>query len=143
MRAELHRPDGDRSEGVAAAFADFIFGDREPLVRLLTTEAGQRRWHEQYLFGCNPMIDPLWSDERFVVAMRKIDDRTLSARASVGVSAAATIALKWRLRVCRPPAHKRNEKRAPVTQPTRCRIEWLRSRDTRKKSRSKLRLARR
>ena len=36
------------------------------------TEAGQRRWHEQYFFGCNPLIDPLWSDERFVAAMKKL-----------------------------------------------------------------------
>jgi TolB-like protein/tetratricopeptide (TPR) repeat protein len=72
IRAELHRPDGDRSGGIETAFADYIFGDREPLVRLLMTEAGQRRWHEQYLFGCNPLIDPLWSDKRFVAAMRKL-----------------------------------------------------------------------
>jgi serine/threonine-protein kinase len=72
IRAELHGPDGDRSGGIEAAFADYIFGDREPLVRLLTSEAGQRRWHEQYAFGCNPLIDPLWSDERFVVAMKKL-----------------------------------------------------------------------
>ena len=72
VRAELRSPGGDHSGGVDAAFADFIFGDREPLVRLLTTEAGQRRWHDQYLFGCNPLIDPLWSDERFLAAMRKL-----------------------------------------------------------------------
>jgi tetratricopeptide (TPR) repeat protein len=72
IRAELHRLDGYRSGGIEAAYADFVVGDREPLVRLLTTEAGQRRWHEQYLFGCNPLIDPLWSDERFVAAMRKL-----------------------------------------------------------------------
>ena len=72
IRAELHRPDGDRSGGIEAAFADYVLGDHEPLVRLLTTEAGQRRWQEQYVFGCNPLIDPLWSDERFVAAMRKL-----------------------------------------------------------------------
>ena len=72
IRAELHGPDGDLSGGIDVAFADYVLGDREPLVRLLTTEAGQRRWHEQYLFGCNPLIDPLWSDERFVAAMRKL-----------------------------------------------------------------------
>lgn len=71
-RAELHRPNGDRSGGIDVAYADFILGDREPLVRLLTTEAGQRRWHEEYMFGCNPLLDPLWSDQRFVVAMRKL-----------------------------------------------------------------------
>jgi serine/threonine-protein kinase len=72
IRAELHVPGGDRSGGVETAFADFLFGDREPLVRLLTTETGQRRWYEQYRLGCNPLIDPLWSDARFVVAMRKL-----------------------------------------------------------------------
>jgi tetratricopeptide (TPR) repeat protein len=72
IRAEVHRLDGDHSGGIEVAFADFVFGNREPLVRLLTTEAGQRRWHQQYLFGCNPMIDPLWSDKRFVAAMRKL-----------------------------------------------------------------------
>jgi hypothetical protein len=54
-------------------FADFIVtGDREPLVRLLITEQGQRRWHEQYLFGCNPLLDPLWSDARFQAAMARL-----------------------------------------------------------------------
>ncbi|MEO5902385.1 MAG: protein kinase [Gemmatimonadaceae bacterium] len=72
IRAELRRPDGGRSGGIEVAFAAFVFGDREPLVRLLTTEAGQRRWHDQYLFGCNPLIDPLWSDKRFQAAMRKL-----------------------------------------------------------------------
>ena len=62
----------DRSGGIEVAFADFVFGDREPLVRLLMTDAGQRRWHEQYLFGCNPLLDPLWSDERFQAAMQKL-----------------------------------------------------------------------
>jgi serine/threonine-protein kinase len=72
IRTELHRPDGDRSGGIDVAFADFIFGDREPLVSLLATDAGLRRWHEQYLFGCNPLLDPLWSDARFQAAMRKL-----------------------------------------------------------------------
>jgi serine/threonine-protein kinase len=72
LRAELRGPGGDRDGGFEVAFADFVLGDREPLVRLLTTDASQRRWHVHYLFGCNPMIDPLWSDERFVTAMRKM-----------------------------------------------------------------------
>jgi len=72
IRAGLRRPGGDPSGGIEPAFADFVFGDREPLVRLLTTRAGQRHWNEQYLLGCNPLIDPLWSDERFVAAMRKL-----------------------------------------------------------------------
>ena len=72
IRAQLHRPDGDRSGEIEVAYADFLFGDREPLVRLLTTDVGQRRWHEQYLFGCNPVLDALWSDARFQEAMRKL-----------------------------------------------------------------------
>ena len=72
IRAELRRPGGDRSGGIERAYADFVLGDREPLVRLLTTATGQRRWHEQYLFGCNPLLDPLWSDERFLAAMSKL-----------------------------------------------------------------------
>ena len=32
-----------------------------------------RRWVDSgNWFGCNPMIDPLWSEPRFVAAMRKI-----------------------------------------------------------------------
>ncbi len=71
-RVELHGPDGDRSGGIEVAFADYLFGDREPLVRLLTSESGQRLWHEQYLFGCNPLLDPLWSDHRFRSAMQAL-----------------------------------------------------------------------
>lgn len=61
------------SGGVETAFADAVFGDRAPLLRLLTESAGQRQfiggggW-----FGCNPMLDPLWSDARFRVAMRDL-----------------------------------------------------------------------
>ena len=73
LRAELHRPNGDRSGGIDVAFADFVFGDREPLVRLLTTDVGQQRWQEQYALGCNPLIDPLWSEERFQTAMKKLE----------------------------------------------------------------------
>ncbi len=72
VRAALRRPGGDGSGGIDLAFAEMIFGDREPLVRLLTTPVGQRRWHEQYLFGCNPLLDPLWSDPRFVKAMETL-----------------------------------------------------------------------
>ncbi|MEO6528522.1 MAG: protein kinase [Gemmatimonadaceae bacterium] len=69
VRAQLNRPGGDPSGGVMAAFAELVFGDREPLVRLLTTEVGQRRWR---MFGCNPLLDPLWADARFVTAMRRL-----------------------------------------------------------------------
>lgn len=72
LRAQLHAPRGDRTGGVDVAFADYLFGEREPLLRLLTTGAGQRRWHEQYLFGCSPLLDTLWSDARFLAAMRQL-----------------------------------------------------------------------
>lgn len=71
-RAELNDANGDHSGGIDVAFADYLFGEREPLVRLLMRETGQQRWHEQYLFGCNPLLDPLWTDERFRGAMRKL-----------------------------------------------------------------------
>ena len=71
FREQLHRPGGDPSGGVVAAFADLVFGDREPLVRLLTTAAGQRRWLDsEGAFGCHPLLDPLWADARFRAAMR-------------------------------------------------------------------------
>jgi TolB-like protein len=72
IRTDLHRPGGDPSGGTDVAFADLIFGDREPLVKLLTTDAGQRSWYKQYLFGCSPLLDPLWADARFTEAMRKL-----------------------------------------------------------------------
>ncbi|MGI9044949.1 MAG: hypothetical protein ACR2GK_12630, partial [Gemmatimonadaceae bacterium] len=75
LRAQLRRPGGDRSDGVDAAVAELVFGEREPLVRLLTTAAGQRRWINANagLFGCNPLLDPLWRDPRFRTAMRRLE----------------------------------------------------------------------
>ena len=75
MRAQLRAPGGDRSGGVLPALADLVLGDREPLVRLLLTWAQQRRWQELsrpmgVVIGCNPILDPVWSDERYRVAMR-------------------------------------------------------------------------
>ncbi|HKH92187.1 MAG TPA: hypothetical protein VKA54_10295, partial [Gemmatimonadaceae bacterium] len=76
VRSQLRRPGGDRSGGVEAAFAELVFGNREPLVRLLTTEGGQRRWRAtRGAFGCNPLLDPLWSDARFRTAMRRASVR--------------------------------------------------------------------
>jgi hypothetical protein len=73
VRAQLRRPGGDPSGGVLAAFADLVFGDREPLVRLLSTEAGQRGWLDsEGAFGCHPLLDPLWADARFRAAMRRL-----------------------------------------------------------------------
>jgi len=74
VREQLHGPEGDRSDGVEAAFADLVFGDREPIVRLLSTEQGRRSWLNLLNgFGCNPLIDPLWSDERFRAAMHDLE----------------------------------------------------------------------
>ena len=70
MRAQLRRPGGDKSGGVDAAFAELLFGNREPLVRLLSTAASQRRWH---FLGCNPFLDPLWADERFRSSMHALE----------------------------------------------------------------------
>jgi len=71
IRAELQRPGADVSGGSDAAFADYVFGNREPLVQLLLTERGQRRW-SAYLFGCNPLFDPLWSDARVRAALQRL-----------------------------------------------------------------------
>jgi TolB-like protein/Flp pilus assembly protein TadD len=78
VREQLHRAGGDVSPGgVEAAFADLVFGDREPLVRLLTSEAGQvHRLASGWLFGCNPLVDPLWADARFRAAMRALTVET-------------------------------------------------------------------
>ena len=72
IRAQLRRSGGDGSGGGDAAFAELVFGDREPLVRLLMSEDGQRRWYESRGFGCNPFLDPLWADARFRAAMRDL-----------------------------------------------------------------------
>jgi serine/threonine-protein kinase len=73
IRARLHRPGGDPYGGSEAAFAELVFGNREPLVRLLTTEAGQRSREEHGgTFGCDPLLDPLWRDARFRAAMRAL-----------------------------------------------------------------------
>jgi eukaryotic-like serine/threonine-protein kinase len=74
LRAQLRRPGSDPSGGADAAFAELVLGDPEPLVRLLTTEAGQRRWIQANVgFGCNPLLDPLWMDARFRTAMRRLE----------------------------------------------------------------------
>jgi serine/threonine-protein kinase len=72
VRAELRRPGADRTGGGDAAFADFVFGDREPLVKFLMTKQGQRRWTTTNHLGCSPLIDPLWDDARFRVAMHTL-----------------------------------------------------------------------
>ena len=73
LRAQLARPGVDKSDGIESAFADLVFGNPETLVRLLATDAGRRSWYNNQVgFGCNPMLDPLWSDTRFVSAMRNL-----------------------------------------------------------------------
>lgn len=69
LRAELRRRAAEYAGSVDAAFAELVFGDAGPAIRLLATEAGRRAWHEYVGFGCNPMNDPLWSEARFVAAM--------------------------------------------------------------------------
>jgi TolB-like protein/tetratricopeptide (TPR) repeat protein len=64
---------GASESSVEAAFAELVFGNRDPLVRLLITETGRRRWYVTHMgFGCNPLIDPLWEDPRFPAAMRSL-----------------------------------------------------------------------
>jgi serine/threonine-protein kinase len=72
LRDEARRSAADLTGALDAAFAELLLGDRDPLVRLLTTREGQRRWVAESGFGCNPLIDPLWSDERFAKAMRTL-----------------------------------------------------------------------
>jgi hypothetical protein len=69
-RAVLRRPGGDLYGGTDAAFAEMVFGDREPLLRLLTSPEGQRRFvYPGGVLGCDPLLDPLRSDARFRGAM--------------------------------------------------------------------------
>lgn len=56
-----------------AAYADLVFGNREPLIALLTSRPGQRRIiADGGHLGCNPLYDSLWEDPRFVAAMRRL-----------------------------------------------------------------------
>lgn len=72
LRDRLHRPGADPTGGVATAIADLVFADREPALRLLTTDEGRRRWYGSgSLLGCNPLLDPLRNDPRFRAAMRQ------------------------------------------------------------------------
>ena len=73
IRARLHAPGRETGSGIEGALADLVFGEREPLVRLLTSEAGQDRFiRSGGVFGCDPLFDPLWSDGRFRAAMRRL-----------------------------------------------------------------------
>ena len=56
-----------------AAFADLVYGEPEHLARLLSTVEGQREFiGAGGILGCDPLLDPLWSDARFREAMRKL-----------------------------------------------------------------------
>jgi serine/threonine-protein kinase len=75
MQTELRRPNGDHSGGVLPALADYVLGDREPLIHLITTQPDRRRLFNMLQAsaageGCNPLMAPLWADERYRTAMR-------------------------------------------------------------------------
>ncbi len=77
MRVRLRRPGGDRSGGVLPAFADLVLGEPAPLLRLVSTPAGMDRWSATLRMtfaapGCNPLADPLWADEGYRAAMRRL-----------------------------------------------------------------------
>ncbi len=58
---------------IEAAYADLVFGNREPLIALLTSRPGQRRiTADGGHLGCNPLYDPLWEDPRFAAAMKRL-----------------------------------------------------------------------
>ncbi|MEP7345503.1 MAG: protein kinase, partial [Gemmatimonadaceae bacterium] len=66
IRQQLKRPGGDQFDGTQAAFGDLVFGNSEPLIRILTSDAGLKRFMTfGGLLGCAPYFDPLWSDTRF------------------------------------------------------------------------------
>jgi serine/threonine-protein kinase len=66
VRDQIRRPGADQFDGLQAGIADAIFGDREPLLRALTSDAGLKRFEKVGgILGCEPMFDPLWSDARF------------------------------------------------------------------------------
>jgi len=74
MRDHLHSRWGNRSGWADAAAADMVFGDKEPLMRVVMSAAGQRRFAQTGgIFGCNPLFDPLRTDARFLTAMRDME----------------------------------------------------------------------
>jgi tetratricopeptide (TPR) repeat protein len=73
VRATLQGRSGDPPGGVDVAFAEMVLGDREPLLRFLTSAEGQRRYeYHGGVLGCDPFLDPLRSDARFRDAMRSL-----------------------------------------------------------------------
>jgi serine/threonine-protein kinase len=74
VRAELRKPGGDPSGGAQAAYAEMVFGDPRPLLDLLETPSGPRLFYDTFAwFGCNPMLEPLRNEPRYVAALRKLD----------------------------------------------------------------------
>ena len=70
IRKQLKRPGADQYDGTQAAFGDLVFGDKEPIIRILTSDGGLKRLVTfGGLLGCNPYYDPLWSDARFRAKM--------------------------------------------------------------------------
>jgi serine/threonine-protein kinase len=73
MQAQLRVPGRDPTGGLVSGFADLVRGDREPLIKLLSTRDGVRRWTTVLRgCGCNPLTDPLWSDQRYVAALHTL-----------------------------------------------------------------------
>lgn len=74
VRAGLRREARDPARDAHVAFAELVFGDPEPALRVLATSDGQAAWYwELGGFGCNPRVDPLWTDARFRRLMRALD----------------------------------------------------------------------
>jgi eukaryotic-like serine/threonine-protein kinase len=74
LRSALHRPGGDESGGVQAAYAELIFGDAEPLLDLLERPGSLRLFYDTFAwFGCNPMFEPLSKEPRFVAAVKPLN----------------------------------------------------------------------
>lgn len=73
VRQHLRQPGVDDFDGIQSAFADLVFGNREPLVRLLTSDDGLKRFIKAGgVIGCDPFFDPLWSDPRFREKMQSL-----------------------------------------------------------------------
>ena len=75
-RAELQRAGGDPTGGALTAFADLLLGNREPLMRLIASRDGRRRWFDMLrptatASGCNPIVDPLWADPSYRATVRE------------------------------------------------------------------------
>jgi len=72
IRSRL-RAEGDEMGSAIPAFAELVFGNREPLLRIFTSSEGQHRYvGVGGFFGCDPMLDPLWDEPRFRAAMAKL-----------------------------------------------------------------------